>query len=418
MPQIVKFIYCVTLTLLILSSVVLHAKVMTDLNVIVAEVEDQSQSTRNKAISDAFKLVLVRYTGLTPQSLSSTIRENRLTANQYLQRYQYETLDESQLQSSEDETFNLIMIFDEVGIAKLLSQLNLPAWNNNRPELLTWIAVGDKRYRLLLGPDYEPQLRTLIRGTSNDPFLDMPSLAGQPEPSSNTDIEEETLDPLEQLFLDKVGTDESLLDVMGTIADERGLPLILPLLDLEDSLTIDSADVWGQFVTQLRLASERYNPDAILAGRVELVANGWLMDWLLLDQSTSEVWQGSAETLSGALSAGLEQSIERIASRFAVVQDTSTSSLIEVSVTGINSLSDIAAVEAYLKAQPAISGLYPSRVTATEVRFKLALIGELASLLQSIQLEKRLEETTVSEMQISVNAFDISQPSIYFVWNG
>jgi len=52
------------------------------------------------------------------------------------------------------------------------------------------------------------------------------------------------------------------------------------------------------------------------------------------------------------------------------------------------------------------------------VRFKLALIGELASLLQSIQLEKRLEETTVSEMQISVNAFDISQPSIYFVWNG
>jgi len=143
-----------------------------------------------------------------------------------------------------------------------------------------------------------------------------------------------------------------------------------------------------------------------------------LMDWLLLDQSTSEVWQGSAETLSGALSAGLEQSIERIASRFAVVQDTSTSSLIEVSVTGINSLSDIAAVEAYLKAQPAISGLYPSRVTATEVRFKLALIGELASLLQSIQLEKRLEETTVSEMQISVNAFDTSQPSIYFVWNG
>lgn len=418
MLQLVKFTYCVTLTVLILSSDALHAKVMTDLNVIVAEVEDQSQSTRNKAISDAFKLVLVRYTGLTPQSLSSTIRENRLTANQYLQRYQYETVDELQLQPSEDETFNLIMIFDEVGIAKLLSQLNLPAWNNNRPELLTWIAVGDKRFRLLLGPDYESQLRTLIRGTSNDPFLDMPSLAGQPEPSSNTDIEEETLDPLEQLFLDKVGTDESLLDVMGTIADERGLPLILPLLDLEDSLTIDSADVWGQFVTQLRLASERYNPDAILAGRVELVADGWLMDWLLLDQSTSEVWQGSAATLSGALSAGLEQSIERIASRFAVVQDTSTSSLIEVSVTGINSLSDIAAVEAYLKAQPAISGLYPSRVTATEVRFKLALIGELASLLQSIQLEKRLEETTVSEMQISVNAFDISQPSIYFVWNG
>lgn len=418
MPQLVKFIYCVTLTALILSSGVLHAKVITDLNVIVAEVEDQSQSTRNKAISEAFKLVLVRYTGLTPQSLSSTIRENRLTANQYLQRYQYETIDESQLQPSEDETLNLIMIFDEVGIAKLLSQLNLPAWNNNRPELLTWIAVGDKRFRLLLGPDYESQLKTLIRGTGNDPFLDMSSFADQPQPSSNNDTEEETLDPLEQLFLDKVGTDQSLLDVMGMIADERGLPLILPLLDLEDSLTIDSADVWGQFVTQLRLASERYNPDAILAGRVELVADGWLMDWLLLDQSTSEVWQGSAETLSEALSAGLEQSIERIASRFAVVQDTSTSSLIEVSITGINSLSDIAAVEAYLKAQPAISALYPSRVNTTEVRFKLALIGELASLLQSIQLEKRLEETTVSEMQISVNAFDISQPSIYFVWNG
>ena len=78
----------------------------------------------------------------------------------------------------------------------------------------------------------------------------------------------------------------------------------------------------------------------------------------------------------------------------------------------------MAALETYLKSQPAISNVYLSRVSGTNVRYKLELIGDLTSLLQSIQLEQRLTETTASESQISMNPLDISQASIYFDWNG
>jgi len=390
--------------------------VINDLNVVITEVEDQSQSTRNKAIAEGFELALVRVTGLSPDSISATIRENRLRANQYLQRYQYDVPAEPTGSDEQSEPIKLVMIFDEIGISNLLNQLNLPAWNNNRPELLAWIAIGDKRFRLLLGPEYEYQLKSLVTRSLNDPFLNIE--LSEEQNQSDQSINDDEVDPLEQLFLDKVGTDESLLDIMDKVATERGLPLVFPLLDLQDNITLDTGDVWGQFVSQIREASNRYSPDLTLVGRVELVNEGWLMDWLLLDETSSEIWQGSGQTLSEALVTGLEESIERIAKRFAVVQDTSSSSLLEISINDVGTAADMAALETYLKSQPAISNVYLSRVSGTNVRYKLELIGDLTSLLQSIQLEQRLTETTASESQISMNPLDISQASIYFDWNG
>ena len=416
MSNSLKFLQLFVFILVCILATSIHAKVINDLNVVTTEVEDQSQSTRNKAIAEGFELALVRFTGLPPDSISATVRENRLRASQYLQRFQYDVPDELIGSDEQPEPIKLVMIFDEIGISNLLNQLNLPAWNNNRPELLAWIAIGDKRFRLLLGPEYESQLKSLVTRSLNDPFLNIE--LSEEQNQSEQYINDDEVVPLEQLFLDKVGTDESLLDIMDRVATQRGLPLVFPLLDLQDNITLDTGDVWGQFVSQIREASNRYSPDLTLVGRVELVNQGWLMDWLLLDETSSEIWQGSGQTLSEALVAGLEDSIERIAKRFAVVQDTSSSSLLEISINGVGTTADMAALETYLKSQPAISNVYLSRVSGTNVRYKLELIGDLTSLLQSIQLEQRLTETTASESQISMNPLDTSQASIYFDWNG
>ena len=396
---------------------VLQAKVINDLNVITTEVSEQSREVRDQAIADGFELAVVRFTGLPSHIIAATIRENSLRASQYLQRYRYEVTEQSAETEQQAESTKLVMIFDEGGILSLVDQLNLPAWNNNRPELLAWIAIGDKRYRLLLGPEYESQLKTLVTRSLNDPFMRVEPPEKQTSPTSTKSASEE-LNPAERLYLDKVGTSENLLEILDTVASNRGLPLVLPLLDLQDNISLDTGDVWGQFVSQIREASTRYKPDLTLVGRVELVNDGWLLDWLLLDDNSSELWQASAKTLSEALVTGLEETIERIASRFAVVQDSSKSSLLEISVSNIVTIADMAAMEDYLKKQPAIANVYLSRVSGTNVRYKLELIGDLSSLLQSIQLERRLVETTAPESQITMNLLDTTPVSIYFDWNG
>ncbi len=395
----------------------LQAKILDSLNKIVIPVSDQSRAQRTKAINLAFQQVLVRYTGLSPESILSTIKSNRISATSYLQRFQYqEIVDVAEAPQSVVGT-EIVLIFDPIGITNLLNQLNLPEWSENRPELLLWIAIGDKRFRLLLGPDHREQIRDLLTRQIDAPFSDFKTsehLVGADVGNADS----ENPDPLDDYYLKKVGTEEDLLSELNRIADERGLPIILPLLDLQDNMSLDSADVWAQFVSLIRSASERYQPDAILAGKIELVSEGWLMDWILMDDSTSEAWQGSATTLADALYQGLGESIIRIAQRFAVVQDSSSSQTLEIAISGIQSATDLANLETYLGSQAAISAINMSRLKGTEVRYRVSLIGELSSLLQSIRLEQRLTEVQPSYSEFIPGQVVTSKPAIYFEWNG
>ena len=59
----------------------------------------------------------------------------------------------------------------------------------------------------------------------------------------------------------------------------HGLPLTLPLIDLEDQRAIQFTDVWGGFTGTIATASRRYRPQVVLTGRLErssLPVNGGL----------------------------------------------------------------------------------------------------------------------------------------------
>ena len=394
-----------------------NAKEVEQLNEITTLVEDQTRSTRTKAIDMAFEQVLVRYTGLTPENISSTVKSNRINATNYLQRFQYQEATLTQQPAELSETlFDLVLVFDPVAITNLLTQLNLPQWSNNRPDMLMWIAIGDKTFRLLLGTDHQLRLKELLTRFANNPFT---SIQGESRPPASSDVDDtEMMDPIDQLYLEKIGTDEDLLLQIKDLASLRGMPVILPLLDLQDNVSLDSADVWGQFVTQIRSASERYQPDLILVGKIELVQEGWLTDWLIIGDTASDIWQGSAQTLSSALDQGIEQAIVRTAERFAVVQDTSSSQFVEISVSGIGSTTAMAELEAYLQSQTAIADIYVSRLMGNEIRYRISLITDIPGLLQSIRLEQRLVETEPVSLTINPAEAILPQPVVYFEWNG
>ncbi len=65
-------------------------------------------------------------------------------------------------------------------------------------------------------------------------------------------------------------------------ADERGLPIAWPLLDLQDRDAVTFIDVWGGFEDRIVAASARYRADAVLIGEVRPGTFGNEVEWLFV----------------------------------------------------------------------------------------------------------------------------------------
>jgi hypothetical protein len=100
---------------------------------------------------------------------------------------------------------------------------------------------------------------------------------------------------------------ESIRTSNTAIADQRGLPITLPLLDLEDMNQIEFADVWGGFEQSLLPASTRYGADAVLVGRIRVTQFGQEVEWLLLRDGQRRLTAGT--DVAEGLRAGLTPAV-------------------------------------------------------------------------------------------------------------
>src|SRR5690606_34094874 len=77
----------------------------------------------------------------------------------------------------------------------------------------------------------------------------------------------------------------------------------LPLLDLNDLMSITARDVWSGFEQQITFASSRYDHDGVVVVRVyrsdlSLTDLAWTLDWRL--KLGANHWQGQLEATTHA----------------------------------------------------------------------------------------------------------------------
>lgn len=132
--------------------------------------------------------------------------------------------------------------FSRSDVNAALTRQELPLWGAERPATLLWITFdmgGGEYVELMAGPNPQAGIAGAVGGV---PSIELSPLARQ------------QFDLLVQDLL--------------TAADERGLPIVLPGIDLEDRRAARFADVWGGFETYVAGRAESYAVDAILIGRV------------------------------------------------------------------------------------------------------------------------------------------------------
>ncbi|HEX5050062.1 MAG TPA: DUF2066 domain-containing protein [Gammaproteobacteria bacterium] len=191
--------------------------------------------------------------------------------------------------------------FSPRAVDDALTALKWPVWGAERPLTLLWVAVDDG-----LGG------RALL--SEND----FPSEAG---PAMT-----------EQL--------RAIRAELGTAADERGLPIALPLLDAEDLAAVTFSDVMGGFDDRVAEASTRYRADAILIGKIRPDVTGTEVQWLL-------VRGGERRPLEGiGVRDGLDAVADLYAADLSVVGGTATTL---ISVLDVSSAADYGRVMSYLE---------------------------------------------------------------------
>jgi hypothetical protein len=244
--------------------------------------------------------------------------------------------------------------FSRSGVNDALTSLNLPIWGAERPSTLVWIAAdlgGGQRTEIMADTVTPPRRPGEVLGAAAFPLAE-----------------------------DAQATFDAILDELITTADERGLPIVFPLLDAEDRAQVRFADVWGGFDQFVARAAERYPVDAVLIGRVAVTTFGLEVRWTLLRGELRET------VVTADVRSGIDWLADAFAAQFTTVGGAR---LTRVTVRGIESHADFGRVFEYLQSVSVIDGasVVPESWSQGSVVIRLAARGDDATLRQYLELD-------------------------------
>jgi len=305
---------------------------LSDLGQVTVAVDDQSDAAREAGFGNAVTAVLVRLTGRPGVAGSDAVAGIVERAGRFVQQFRYERDGEGALQ--------LRTRFDTNALREALVRAGVPVWQRDRPPVLVWLAVERGGRREMVGSEQGATER------------------------------------------------EAMLEA----AAELGLPLLFPLMDLEDQRRVSFADVAGGFAEPVLAASERYDTPVVLAGRLRASGEGWEARWLLHGPDAGrERWSDQAPALAALADAAVARIAASLREPYTLLPDLDRSRALEVRVTGLRGLADYAAAERALAALGGVTGVQPQEVHGELVRFRLQVNVAPDRVRRALERERRFE---------------------------
>lgn len=293
---------------------------------------DKQTSTRADLLSGAFDSVLVKISGSKDILMHDGLDSPRKNASDYVQRYSYKNKivgNENGL--SQEQTF-LVVNFNESMINSLISSLEKPYLGSNRPLTTVWL-----------------------------------------------DIEGDMLDR------------NQIEEILEELADNYGIPVALPLLDLQDRSNVEDFDIKNFDEHKLTLASQRYGADIILAGAVRNFAGHWMTSWKIINADGAESWKINGLELDTQIEEVLSRLSEYMVKNYGnAAHNDFLSSSTNIKVSGINRVEDYARIYDYLRNLSNVDQVEVYKIESTMVEFKVTADGGFLSLQKTIALDRVL----------------------------
>ncbi len=319
---------------------VAQAELVSNLYEAESPVVGQGGEARAEGIRDAFAQVLVKVSGDRGLLLHPEVDGLLKRASSYIQQYRYHMLEEEAAPSEPDQPDRLLWVrFDKRAVNRLLRESGVPVWGDTRPSVLIWLGEERGAARSLLSLERQPRLK----------------------------------------------------GSMAQVANARGLPLLLPLMDMEDRNALPVSDLWGGFESDIRRASSRYLPDVIFVGRLRSHGSEWVGDWTLYLPDKVNRWQTRSTSKLSLAAEGLQQTADVLALRFAPQQVSEGETTLRIRIHGLKGLADYVLVRDYLQSLAMIEQLHLLTADPETVGFLVRIQGGREVLERGIKLGAVLE---------------------------
>lgn len=337
-PSRMLFTRCLALMLALAGltwGTALQATEVGDLYQADAPAAGRTAAHQKQAIAEALRQVAMKVSGrfdLKAEQISGLLAR----ADTMVQSYAF-------VGGGRGEPLRMQVSFDAVAVNAGLQQSGLPVWGSNRPEVLMWLVVEEGGKRRFASPEL----------------------------------------------------DAALLQQVKELSRQRGLPFALPLNDVQDMQSISAADVWAGFLDNVRLASERYHPDITVLVKAYKAGLLWQGDWQIVAVGGTRTQDFTGPDMESVIEPGISWVIQDIASVYAKAVQPSVAkgdAPLVFRITGVNSLKDYAAVQAYLKRLVVIRGVDVKEVGAGSLTLGITSDTQIDTLLQTLKADGRLVE--------------------------
>ncbi len=297
------------------------------------QVVDQSAGQRQQAQAQAFAEVIVRVTGSALSLQHPMVMTAGTDAAQYLLEYSYTSVDQQG-----QKPMGLYFRFDQLAVNALLEQAGLSIWGEERAVVLAWLVLEEQGQRRLV-----------------------------------------TLH------------DHLSMDMLVEHSQRRGMPLITPLLDLEDQSRLPVADLWLLLKEPIMAASARYQPAGILIGRLlQDDLQRWVVNWSFWFQGKELQWQNQSFDLQPLVAEATDRVATEVAQVYAVSTRSRTSQELDLLVDGVAELAEYAALQRLLLDLANVTGLQVRQIDGRQVQLRLQTQGSRQQLRAALALERRL----------------------------
>lgn len=281
--------FWIIVQLLAMPWMVLQAAQVENLYKVRWPVNEQSAESRDALILDAFVEVLIRVSGRSDLLEEFPINLNLRQVNRSVLSIRYET-NRNRLY---DNKFWLHINFNPKAVENLLTRAEAPVWSANRPLILAWVAIDDDKGRRLVNHEQAPRVSALWQ-------------------------------------------DHSM---------RRGLPSLLPALDLQDAQAIQPSDIRGQFEGVLETASKRYGVQTVVGAHIQKFGDYWITRWLVLDECGNQRWRfEETNSLEDAIGSGMDRLGDFMGQCYGISIEDKSGNKLEMVIDNIRSTKDYAQV--------------------------------------------------------------------------
>ncbi|MEM7540590.1 MAG: DUF2066 domain-containing protein [Pseudomonadota bacterium] len=306
-----------------------QARDVVDLYQASIPVADRGDVEFSKGLRRAMRQVLVKLTGTanSDRRLDALVND----PDRYVLKFAHDVND--------DEEIVLRVEFDPSSLSGALESSGVSIWGKERPDTLLWLVIDAEQVRQLSGAD---------------------------EPG-------------------RFG------EVALTRAKIRGIPILLPLMDVEESQHLIHVRRAEDVVTNAHAMSRRYGTSSILIGYVrESVPGIWEAQFTAVIDEQTVSFQNEGSLPELLIEEGIDRLTVGLANRYAGGHNSGTRESIVIRVEGVQNAGDYARATHYLESLDIVSRVFVSQVAGRIVDYQIVARGGQNALSESISFGRLL----------------------------